>query len=160
MKKVLISLDYDPSAQKVAETGFSIAKTMGAEITLLHVAADPMYYAEIDHVTIMGFCSHMESRDEIAQKTIEPKEVSHQFLRKSKLHLGDDCVHTVFKEGDCVESILEAAKDLKADVIIMGSHSRKGLKNRVIGSVTENVLLNATIPVLIIPTHINSHTYF
>lgn len=37
MNKILIALDYDPSAQKVAETGFSFAKAMKAEITLLHV---------------------------------------------------------------------------------------------------------------------------
>ena len=37
MRKVLIALDYDPSAQIVAETGFSFAKTMGAAVTLLHV---------------------------------------------------------------------------------------------------------------------------
>ena len=40
MKKVLIALDYDPTAQKVAETGFSLAKTMGAEVILLHVISD------------------------------------------------------------------------------------------------------------------------
>jgi nucleotide-binding universal stress UspA family protein len=45
MKKVLIALDYNPTAQKVAEVGFSMAKAMNAEITLLHVIADPVYYS-------------------------------------------------------------------------------------------------------------------
>ena len=41
-KKVLIALDYNPTAQKVAEVGFSMAKSMNAEITLLHVISDPV----------------------------------------------------------------------------------------------------------------------
>jgi nucleotide-binding universal stress UspA family protein len=44
MKRILIALDYDPSAQKVAETGLSFAKAMKAEITLLHVLANQQDY--------------------------------------------------------------------------------------------------------------------
>ena len=53
MEKVLIALDYDPSAQKVAETGFSFSKAMKAEIVLLHVMADPQDYTLTEHGTIM-----------------------------------------------------------------------------------------------------------
>jgi nucleotide-binding universal stress UspA family protein len=45
LKKVLIALDYDPTAQKVAETGYSLAKAMGAEVILLHAISDPVYYS-------------------------------------------------------------------------------------------------------------------
>jgi len=48
MKKVLIALDYNPTAQKVAEVGFSMAKSMNAEITLLHVITDPVFYRHPD----------------------------------------------------------------------------------------------------------------
>ena len=44
ISKVLIALDYDPTAQKVAEIGFSYAKSMEAEVILLHIIADPIYY--------------------------------------------------------------------------------------------------------------------
>ena len=45
MKKVLIALDYNPTAKKVAEAGYDMAKAMGAEITLLHVMVSPGMYA-------------------------------------------------------------------------------------------------------------------
>jgi nucleotide-binding universal stress UspA family protein len=152
MKKVLIALDYDPSAQKVAEIGFSFAKTMGAAVTLLHVMADPPYYSRIGHVTIMGFAGHLDKSKVPLEKIDNPEKLSQQFLEKSKLHLGDNNIQTLVKDGDFAESILKTAKDLKADIIIMGSHSRKWFENIVIGSVTERVLLYTTIPVLIIPT--------
>ena len=44
------------------------------------------------------------------------------------------------KDGEYSDCILEAAKDLKVDIIVMGSHSRKWLQNIVLGSVSERVL--------------------
>lgn len=49
MKKVLIALDYDQNAKKVAETGYSLAKTLGAEVIMLHVITDPIYYASPEY---------------------------------------------------------------------------------------------------------------
>jgi nucleotide-binding universal stress UspA family protein len=80
------------------------------------------------------------------------KNASLQYLDKSREHLGDKSIQTIVKEGDFADAILEAAKDLKADVIVIGSHSRKWLENVVMGSVTEKVLHHTLIPLLIVPT--------
>ena len=152
MEKVLIALDYDPSAQKVAETGFSFSKAMKAEIVLLHVMADPQDYTLTEHVTIMGFSGQQDTSEVISEKTLDPKKLSMQFLDKSKLYLGDNRIQTLLEEGDCAEAILNAAIKISADVIVMGSHSRKWFENTIMGTVTEKVLQNTTIPVLIIPT--------
>jgi nucleotide-binding universal stress UspA family protein len=56
------------------------------------------------------------------------------------------------EEGEYADSILKTAKGMHADVIVMGSHSRKWLENIVMGSVTEKVLHHSSIPLFIIPT--------
>jgi len=152
MKKVLIALDYDPTAQKVAETGFSLAKTLAAEVTLLHVIADATYYSSLEYSPITGFMgfdasdiSHLLDEDGL-------KKASQHYLDKSKKHLGDDNIKTLVKEGDSAETILKTAKDLHADIIVMGSHSRRWLEEILIGSVTEKVLHHTSIPLFIIPT--------
>jgi len=150
-KKILIALDYDPTAQKVAETGFSFAKNMGADVILIHVISDPAYYASTENITIMGFSGCKE----IAPLPLDSaglKKISEQYLAKSKLHLGDKTIETIVKTGDIAESIVTAAKSQHVDIIVMGSHSRKWLENLVIGSVTEKVLHYTTIPVFIVPT--------
>ena len=48
MKKILVTLDYDPSAQKVAEIGYKLGKAMNAEIILLHVIEDAVYYSSLE----------------------------------------------------------------------------------------------------------------
>lgn len=156
MKKVLIALDFDVSAQKVAEEGYSLAKILGAEITLLHVVTDPVFYTLVQHVTIMGFSGITEIGGAIPKDTQELKALSLKFLDKSKLHLNDNSIQTLVKEGDCVTAILESAKEIKADLIIMGSHSRTQLNSKMPGSITKKILTEAKCPVLIIPTKENA----
>jgi nucleotide-binding universal stress UspA family protein len=152
MKKVLIALDYNQTAQKVAEEGFSLAKAIGAEVILLHVILDAVNYTSTGHITIMGFAGCSET-DPIQYDTVEGlKKASQLFLDKSKQHLGDDSVQTVIKEGNFAETILKVAKELKADIIVIGSHSQKWLENIVLGSVAENVLHHTLVPLYIIPT--------
>jgi nucleotide-binding universal stress UspA family protein len=152
MKKVLIALDYNPTAQKVAESGFSLAKTLGAEVILLHVISDPVYYSSTEYSPIMGFIGYKDNGPMQLNSVDALKKVSQQFLDKSKNHLGDKTIQTLVEEGDYAESILKTAKDLHADIIVMGTHSRKWLENIVMGSVTEKVLNHTTVPLFIIPT--------
>jgi len=152
MKKVLIALDYDPTAKKVAEVGFEFAKAMGAEVVLLHVISDPVYYSSTDYSPIMGFTGYLNA-DPLELNTTEVlKTASLNFLDKTRIHLGDKAIQTVVEEGDFADSIVKIAKKLHADMIILGSHSQKWLENIVMGSVTEEVLRQSEIPLLIIPT--------
>ncbi len=152
MKKVLIALDYNPTAQKVAEVGFNLAKSMNAEVILLHVITDPIFYSTAGYSPIMGFTGYMDMAPVQFESVDGLKNASLQFLEKSKQHLGDKTIQTIVKEGDFAESILETAKEINADIIVVGSHSRKWLENIVMGSVTEKVLHHTTIPLLIVPT--------
>ncbi len=152
MKKVLIALDYNPTAQKVAEVGFSLAKSMGAEVILLHVISDPVYYSSTEYSPIMGFNGYMDMAPSLFDNADELKKASQLFLDKSVHHLGDENIKTLIKEGDYAESILKAAKELHVDIIIMGSHSRRWLDEILLGSVTEKVLHHTSLPLFIIPT--------
>ena len=140
--KVLIALDYDPTAQKVAEVGFLFAKTMEAEVILVHVVVNLVNYS----------LSYLNMGPLVLESGTNLKDVSQIFLDKTKKHLGDETIKTVVMEGDFAKSILIATKDLQADVIVMGSHSQKWLENILIGSVTEKVLQQTSIPMFIVPT--------
>jgi len=152
MKKVLIALDYDPTAQKVAEMGYDLAKSMHAQAILLHVTSDPSYYSSLNYSPIMGF-GGFNSVDTVQTDNVEGlKKVAQDYLDKSKGHLGDEKIQTIVKSGVFGETILNTASEVKADVIVMGTHSRRGLEKILVGSVAENVLHHSSIPLLIIPT--------
>jgi len=142
IQKVLIAMDYDETSQKVAEVGFSMAKAMNAETILLHVISEqPVYYSTYTYMR--------ELRVDILG---DLKKSTQEFLDKTKKHLGDNLIKTILKEGEIAETILNTAKELKVDVIVMGSHSRKWLENIILGSEAEDVLKKTTIPLFIIPT--------
>ncbi len=152
MKKVLIALDYDPTAQRVAEAGYGLAKAMNARTVLLHVVSDPVYYSSLNYSPIMGF-DGFNSIDTIQSDTDEElKKAAQNFLNESKRFLGDDTIETVVSGGDFGDSILETAKKLQVDIIVLGTHSKRGLDKILMGSVAENVLHHSSIPLFIIPT--------
>jgi len=156
MKKVLIALDYEPPAQKIAETGYTLAKAMDAEIVLLHVLSDANYYASLNYFPVMGY----EGFNNISTLPVENiddlRKTAQEFLDKSKQHLNDDTITTVIKEGDFAEGIIATAAETNADVIVMGSHGRRGLDKMLMGSVAERVLHKSTVPLFIIPTKVSN----
>ena len=152
MKKVLIALDYDPTAQKVAETGFSMAKAMNAEVILLHVMVEPVYYSTPEFSPLIQFSGFIERGKKLSVGLEELQKAIQDFLDKSKHHHGDKTIQTLVEEGDIAESIIKTAKETHADIIVVGSHSKKWLENILMGSVTEKVLRHTTVPLFIVPT--------
>jgi nucleotide-binding universal stress UspA family protein len=152
MKKVLIALDYDPTAQKIAEAGYSLAKAMGADVFLLHVISDPVYYASRDYSPIMGFNGYMDMGSIQKDSAEGLKDASLHYLEQTRKHLKDESIQILVREGDFADAILKAAKEIHADGIVIGSHSQKWLEKIVMGSVTEKVLNHTTIPLFVIPT--------
>ncbi len=150
--KVLIALDYDPTAQKVAEMAFNAGKALNAEITLLHVILDPMRYASADYSPIMGFTGYADLGPMETDSVDELKKAAQKYLDKVKHHLGNETLKTLVMEGDVADSIIDAAKSVHADLIAIGSFSRKLLDKIVMGSVTEKVLQHTAVQLLIIPT--------
>jgi nucleotide-binding universal stress UspA family protein len=148
--KVLIALDYNPTAKKIAEEGYKLAEAMHAEVILLHVVADPVYYSSTEYSPIMGFTGYVEM-SQLQPINESLKKTSQQFLNRSKYHLGDESIETMVGEGDFAETILKTAEDVHANIIVMGSHSRRWLEEVLMGSVTEKVLHESTIPLFIIP---------
>jgi nucleotide-binding universal stress UspA family protein len=152
IKKILIALDYNPTAQKIAETGYLLANTMNAEVTLVHVIVNPVYYSSLEYSPIMGFNGFINSDIGQLLSTDELKKASLHFLDKTKEHLHDERINTLAVEGDFADAILQAAKDLHVDLIVMGSHSQRWLEKILMGSVTEKVLHHTSIPLFIVPT--------
>ena len=140
MKKICIALDTSPSAQKIAELGYDYAKALGAQVTLVHVVNDP----------IMGYDGFLTS-DVIELVESHVKEAA-RFLEASVKHLKNKKIETIVLDGDTAEAILKFAATWGADLIIMGTHSRSGLENLIMGNVAVKVIKQTEIPVLIIPT--------
>ncbi|CAN5458889.1 universal stress protein [soil metagenome] len=152
MQKILIALDYDPSAEQIAEAGYALAKATNAQVVLIHVIADAIYYSGLEYSPVMGYTGFGSPGMVPMVDINDLKMAATEFLEQTKKHLKDDTIQTVIGEGDCAEAILQAAKDLNADAIVIGSHSRGGLEKILMGSISEKVLHHTSIPLYMIPT--------
>lgn len=148
MKKILIALDNNSSAEKVVLSGYTLARSIQAEVIILHVISEPAYYIQEYFPLIGSHVSHATGSSSVAR---EIKKGTENFLSAFVVQLGDDSIKTIVLEGEISASILNYSKECKADLIVMGCHSNKGAGRLRISDVAEDVLKHSKIPMLTIP---------
>ena len=137
-KKILVPTDmstYSLSALQYAEI---IAEVFGAEITLIHVVLSGDRPSDV----------HADPGER------RTREVSVEESKKMISHLLIDSdlvirsIKILVRNGSPAEEIVKAAKEMDADIIVMSTHGRTGIRHTVIGSVAEKVVRYALCPVL------------
>ena len=140
-KKILFPVDLSETSQKLVPFVVTMAEKFDGEIHLLFVARVFEYFTSIyvPHPSVDKFESEIVSG---AKKRLA--EFKEEFFSKVPN------VKTVVTSGYCSEEILKYIESEKMDLLIMGTHGRKGLDKIVFGSVAERVMQGASIPVLLI----------
>jgi nucleotide-binding universal stress UspA family protein len=142
MKNILVPVDFSAEAQRVIDIAASIAKAFQARIWLVHVAApDPDFVGFEAGPTYVR-----EQRAEVLRE--EHSEI--QALAATLKNSGHDAAGLLV-QGSTTETLLEEIDRLNADLVVMGSHGRTGLFKAFVGSVSEQVLRESRVPVLIVP---------
>lgn len=151
MKHILIAIDYNPSAQKVAETAYAFFPDHHNRFTLLHVLSNPDFYQSSVYSPIMGFGGYVDL-DFISKDIAEDiRTTSYIYLEKIRQHLGGENIFPMVKEGAIADVILEQSTEHQVDAIVMGSHSRNWIEHALLGSSAESVLRKTKIPLIIVP---------
>lgn len=135
-KNILVPTDCGPAARRAAEIACGIAAESGASITLLHVWTVPLpSYAQ-------GLTFPLE----------EMEAAGRQALDAEAARVREKCpsvnVKTMLLPGLAFRAVLEAIQEHGFDVVVMGTHGRKGLEHLFLGSVAENVVRAAPVPVM------------
>jgi len=140
IKKILCAVDFSEHSDVVAEYARTLAEKLGAKILCLYVAPSLSEYLgfHVPPSSIENFVGEIVTG---ADKTMA-EFVDEHFK-------GVDCDGKVLT-GYAAEEILEAAKAEKVDMLIMGTHGRKGIDRILFGSVAEKVVKSAGCPVLTI----------
>lgn len=142
MKTILVPIDFSGVTDAAIRSASALARAFESDLVLLHVGApDPDF---------VGYDPGPPSvRDYVAEQFRE----EHSQLQglKHAIDLPEERVTALLIQGITAEKILEEAKRMGADLIVMGSHGHGALHNLLVGSVTEGVLKEATCPVLVVP---------
>lgn len=138
IKKILCAVDFSPVSEKVAEYARSLAAPMKAAIVVIHVVPSGTVYADfgIPLTSMETFCTTMVAEGE--------KNLA-EFVER---HFPGVEAHGKVTCGDFAEEILRCAKEEHADMIVMGTHGRKGVDRLLFGSVAEKILRRSPCPVV------------
>jgi nucleotide-binding universal stress UspA family protein len=137
IKTILHPTDFSERSGLAFRLACTLARDYGARLIVLHVAEPPMA------VPAEG-------------ALMFPLVVDLEPLRQRLQNLGPKDPHCQVEyrlvQGDAAAEILQLAEETKCDLIVMGTHGRKGLGRLLMGSVAEQVLRNASCPVLTVKT--------
>lgn len=150
MKKILIALDNHENYYIISNKGNELAKALGASVALLHVFPDtnttsPDAFSSL--YPSMGTIDVQQSIEMANQLQAESKK----FLEQVKEELKNSEADIYTAEGDVADAILDIAKSIAADIIVMGSHSRSGIEKIFMGNVAQKVLKHSHTPLFIVP---------
>lgn len=140
-KKILCPYDFSDFADEALSYAISLADKE-TTITLLHVIELP-YHLEPNGLTYMYIDYEVfekNAREKLETKTKEVQKKHKQIKFESK----------VVVEINPDEGILNTQKSTKSDLIVMGSHGRRGMARLLMGSVAESVFRESKCPVLLI----------
>jgi universal stress protein A len=138
MKRILVPIDFSDCSRKALQYAIPLAQEHNAALTLLYVVPPP--YAAGEYVGI-----------DYAQLQAEMRVSGDKGLSKLANELdGLVSAEKLVRVGSPASEIIEAAKDLDADVIVISTHGRTGLKHVLLGSVVEHVVRRAPCPVLVV----------
>lgn len=142
MSRILIPTDFSECADNAIENGLRIAKQLKADITFLHLIATPVEWSKLP---LERESLYPETKAAIGEAT----SILNNLVRKAETLGVEACYSLIYNLG--VENIPEYITKSQYNLVIMGTHGKKGDKN-VMGSNTQKVIRNSTVPVLTIKT--------
>jgi nucleotide-binding universal stress UspA family protein len=138
-KKVLIAVDASPIAAHAADVGMELARSLGAALGFIHIVDPSEAYVLESGVPTVALIAVAE-------------ENGKKLLEGFQQRAGDGTTPPLALSamGKPAHEIVRAANDWRADLIVVGSHGRGGMKRMVLGSVAEGVTRHAACPVLVV----------
>jgi len=139
MKRILIPTDYSDCANNAVEVARAIAQRSGAELYVIHFEE---IVPEVAHVL-----HHAAGEDNLHRVGHARIQLLHtvELLEQAGLK-----AKAVFVPDEGREAIEDYIKPYEIDFIVMGSHGAKGIREALIGSKTQKVIKQSTVPVLVI----------
>ena len=143
-KHILIPTDGSPVSLRAAKAAVQLAARLGARVRIYHAIQDwqPQVYGEGYGISVRTLQAFERAARESGERHLDAvaKIARAARVRSSRLI---EKAHTPY------EGIVAAARKSRCDLIFIASHGRRGLSKLMTGSVTQNVLAQATMPVLV-----------
>lgn len=138
-RTILVPTDFSKAADHALEYAAVLAQPLDATVHLLHVIGAPVL--GVPELGTAYMATMMERLTGTAQAELDARLAAY----RGRIELGPPHIET----GDARDMIDRVAERISADLIVMGSHGRRGLSRMLLGSVAEAVVRSSPCPVLV-----------
>jgi len=135
LKRILVPIDFSEQSEKALRYAAKFAEQFGSTVTVLHVIQPVVYPADF------GYPPTVLESDEAMRRQIDER-------LESMSRVAGTNAESLVRVGQPYLEIAAAARELGADLIIVATHGRTGLKHVLLGSTAERVVRHAPCPVL------------
>lgn len=137
-KTLLVPTDFSEPADHALDYAIGLADKLGAKIYLLNVIGIPAL--GVPELGVAVTASTIETTIRFRQADLD------QLVARR----AGAPIEAMLRTGDAVSAIVDVARQIGAELIVMGTHGRRGVRRALIGSIAEGVLRTAPCPVLTI----------
>jgi universal stress protein A len=139
LKRILVPIDFSDCSKKALQYALPLAREQQAAITLLYVVPPAYGSGEYPAIDYAQFEASLRESGEKQLAKLAVDEVR-----------GEVPGDTLVRAGSPSREIIEVARSLPADLIVISTHGRTGLKHVLLGSVAEHVVQRAPCPVFVV----------
>ncbi|HWZ95282.1 MAG TPA: universal stress protein [Opitutaceae bacterium] len=145
MKILLVPLDFSATSVGLLQTAATLAQSLDARLVVLHVLqpiapiGDPMMMPDMAQIASMQKAAEKDARAQLTRACEKVAELG-------------VAVEPELRDGPASAVILERARALPADLVVMGSHGHTALYDLLLGSTSHAVLKKSPCPVVIVPS--------
>lgn len=144
IKHIVIPVDFSATSMLALEHATFMAKLYKANITLLHVIETYTYKVEL-----YNFQPYASDNEKFIESI---KQKFNELADKLTSEIGSK-VNVIIKNGKMAATVFEVTKEVKADLVILGTHGAKGIEEFFIGSNAFRVVTESTVPVISVQAH-------
>jgi len=137
-KHVVLASDFSEASAGAVHLATSIAKEGGAALTVVHVCELPVFPEAVPPADML--------------KSITDADGKRLDVLLASVRERCPEARRVLRTGSAWEEILAASAEAKADLVVLGTHGRRGLLHAMMGSVAERVVRLSPVPVLAVPS--------
>jgi nucleotide-binding universal stress UspA family protein len=141
-KHILLATDGSAASEHAAAMAVGLAQAHAARLTALYVA-DPYPYLGVGEANPLGFQAYMSSAMQHAAQ-------AHARVAEMCSGTTVDLQVQVAQDVAAPAGIVETARDIAADLVVVGSHGRTGIARLMLGSVAARVVAESPAPVLVV----------
>jgi nucleotide-binding universal stress UspA family protein len=140
IQRIVVATDFSELADTVVDQALDLAKQLGASLTLVHAYEIPIY--GFPDGVLVAPADVAASISSAAQSSLDAIAKRHESAGVT--------LKTVLRNGPPWDEINAVAAAEKADLIVVGTHGRRGLARALLGSTAERLIRTATLPVFVV----------